>query len=62
MAENENRALIPETANAPQSGTDGKEKKFFTKDVWMCIVVLAAIAVVAGVLLGQRKCAPSARA
>ena len=52
MAENENRALIPETANAPQSGTNGKEKKFFTKDVWMCIVVLAAIAVVAGVLLG----------
>ena len=45
MAENENRALIPETANAPQNGTDDKEKKFFTKDVWMCIVVLAAVCV-----------------
>ena len=35
-----------------QGGAALKRNAFFGKDVWMCIVVLAAIALVAGVLLG----------
>ena len=39
-----------QTAGAPQAET--KKPKFVTKDVIMCVVVLVAIALVAGVLLG----------
>ena len=50
MAEKERDIIISEGGS--QGGAALKRNAFFGKDVWMCIVVLAAIALVAGVLLG----------
>lgn len=50
MAEKERDINISEGGS--QGGAALKKNAFFGKDVWMCIVVLAAIALVAGVLLG----------
>lgn len=45
------REIITSEGGA-QGGAALKRNTFFGKDVWMCIIVLAAIALVAGVLLG----------
>lgn len=50
MADKERDIITSEGAS--QGGAALKRNAFFGKDVWMCIVVLAAIALVAGVLLG----------
>ena len=50
MADKERDIITSEGGS--QGGAAIKRNAFFGKDVWMCIVVLAAIALVAGVLLG----------
>lgn len=50
MADKERDIITSEGGS--QGGAALKRNTFFGKDVWMCIVVLAAIALVAGVLLG----------
>ena len=50
MADKERDIITSEGGS--QGGAALKRNAFFGKDVWMCIVVLAAIALVAGVLLG----------
>lgn len=39
-------------SSGAEDGSNSKRTKFLTKDVVMCVVVLAAIALIAGVLLG----------
>lgn len=41
-----------QTSSGAEDGSNSKRTKFLTKDVVMCVVVLAAIALIAGVLLG----------
>lgn len=53
--ERENTVVEAAAPEAEKTGTGDvppAKKKFVTRDVVMCIVVLAAIALVAGVLLG----------